>query len=343
MTVMLAARTTGNSFSSRPLTQGTHSPFAIALLGRYSLFAFVPTDQYCGGLASVKGPLTSIERPDTVENGQATDATFVSTDDGGSTFSTDSIATVNSLWTLECTSYLHCVALGDQGSLTDRMPGWAQGVMETTNDGGNTWTSDDLPSGFAVGAGPDDLSCADAQHCSVSGDITVPFKNPPACPSSYNRPFPSNPNFAVGVPDSALESIVQFESALITSANLQAKPGTQAFGCGWPPADSVSEIMSTSDGGSTWTPEEFPANAPLPRSRDCPVQLSTSVGPLDGTKQCNKFPEVRIQSSRSYSARMMTAQHGQPSHSTFLRSHRISRTLSATGSPASTVLRPMDV
>ena len=153
------------------------------------------------------------------------------------------------------------------------MPGWAQGVMETTNDGGNTWTSDDLPSGFAVGAGPDDLSCADAQHCSVSGDITVPFKNPPACPSSYNRPFPSNPNFAVGVPDSALESIVQFESALITSANLQAKPGTQAFGCGWPPADSVSEIMSTSDGGSTWTPEEFPANAPAPtlQGLSCPT------------------------------------------------------------------------
>ena len=275
--VLVSTTNGGHSFTMAPLPSTVG-----ALLSLSCTF-----DQFCGGLTSVKGPQSSIFRPDTVGFGQSTNATFLSTSNGGSTFSSSTIAAVNSLWTLECISSLHCVALGNQGSLNSGATNWGQGVMETTNDGGTTWTSTDLPSGFEVGPDPG-LSCADALHCSVTGKIDVAFKNPPACvtmPHSSNVPTPSVGN--AGTPDAALETIVQFESSLMTSANLRATSGTEDFGCMWPPEEAVSEIMSTTDGGITWTPDEFPANAPAPTlfGLSCPTINDCWTSGTDQTVQ----------------------------------------------------------
>jgi len=136
--------------------------------------------------------------------------------------------------------------------------------METTNNGGDTWTAAAMPSGFAVGV-DSVLSCADALHCSVSGRVDVAFENPPAC-ATMNHPSNSPTSYPVtaGAPSAAIETIVQFESSLITSANLRAIPGTEGFGCMWPSETPVSDIMSTTDGGNTWTPEQLPASVPGP-------------------------------------------------------------------------------
>jgi hypothetical protein len=230
------------------------------------------SDQFCGGLASEEAPYSSFAHPDALGDGKPTDAAFLSTDDGGSTFTSTAITAGNSLWTLECTSSLDCVALGDQGSLSDGTTDWAEGVMETTNDGGNTWTSASLPSGFTVG-NDSVLSCADALHCSVSGQISVTFENPPACAANQPSNSPTSLPGNAGTPSSAIEAIVQFESSLINSANLQATPNTDDFGCTWPPETRVSDIVSTTDGGNTWTPEQLPASvvAPVLRGLSCPT------------------------------------------------------------------------
>ena len=78
-----------------------------------------------------------------------------------------------------------------------------------------------------------------------------------------------------GVPSAAIEPIVQFESSLITSANLKAIPNTEGFGCSWPAETGVSDIVSTTDGGNTWTPEQLPASVQAPRiyGLSCPTDI----------------------------------------------------------------------
>jgi hypothetical protein len=261
--VLVSTTNGGHSFTVAPLPSTVGTLFSLSC----------SSSQFCGGLASEEAPRSAIYHPDTLEYGQPTNATFLSTDDDGSTFTNTAITAGNSLWTLECTSSLDCVALGDQGSLSDGTTDWSEGVMESTNDGGNTWASATMPSGFALG--PDSvLSCPDAFHCSVSGQINVPFENPPAC-ATMNHPSNSPTSLPVtaGAPSAAIEPIVQFESSLITSANLHAIPNTEGFGCSWPPENSVSDIMSTTDGGNTWTPEQLPASVPAPNlyGLSCPT------------------------------------------------------------------------
>jgi hypothetical protein len=261
--VLVLTTNGGHSFTVAPLPSTVGTLFSISC----------SSGQFCGGLASVEAPYSPIYHPDALGDGQPTDATFLSTDDNGSAFTSTAITPGNSLWTLECTSSLNCVALGDQGSLSDGTTDWAEGVMETTNDGGNYWTSANLPSGFTV-SNDSVLSCADALHCSVSGQISVPFQNPPAC-ATMNHPSNSPTSLPVnaGAPTAALETIVQFESSLITSGNLHAVPDTEGFGCSWPAETRVSDIVSTTNGGNTWTPEQLPASVPGPdlRGLSCPT------------------------------------------------------------------------
>jgi hypothetical protein len=251
--VLVSTTNGGHSFAVAPL------PSTVGTLMSLSC----SSGQFCGGLASVQAPYSAIYHPGALNYGQPTNATFLSTDDG-STFTAGAISSGNSLWTLECTSSLDCVALGEQGNLSDGTTDWAEGATETTNDGGNTWTHASLPSGFAVSR-DSVLSCADSLHCSVTGDINVPFENPPSCATmkAYSGSPPPLRETA-GVPDAALESIVHFESSLITSANLKAIPNTAGWGCMWPPQTPVSDIVSTTDGGNTWSSEQLPANVQAP-------------------------------------------------------------------------------
>jgi hypothetical protein len=274
--VLVSTTDGGHSFTVAPLPSTVGTLFSLSCSG-----------QFCGGLASVEAPYSPIYHPGALGESHPTNATFVSTDDDGSTFTSTAITAGNSLWTLECTSSLDCVALGDQGSSSDGTTDWAEGVMETTNDGGNTWTSASLPSGFAVGT-DSALSCADALHCSVSGQISVAFENPPACATmNHSSDSPTSLPITAGAPSAALKTIVQFESSLITSANLQAIPDTEGFGCSWPAERRVSDIMSTTDGGNTWTPEQLPASVPGPDllGLSCPTDNECWASGIDENAQ----------------------------------------------------------
>jgi hypothetical protein len=263
--VIVSTTNGGHSFTVAPLPSTVGTLFSLSC----------SSGRFCGGLASEEAPYSSIYHPGALGESHPTNATFLSTDDNGSTFTSTAITPGNSLWTLECTSSLNCVALGTQGSSSDGTTDWAEGILETTNDGGNTWVSTLMPSGFAVG-NDSVLSCADALHCSVSGEISVPFENPPAC-ATMNHPSdsPTSPPVTSGVPSAAIEPIVQFESSLITSANLKAIPNTEGFGCSWPAETAVSDIVSTTDGGNTWTPEQLPASVQAPRiyGLSCPTDI----------------------------------------------------------------------
>jgi hypothetical protein len=274
--VLVSTTNAGHSFNVAPLPSAVGTLFSLSC----------SSGQICGGLTSEKGPISAKYHPDSLEFSQATDATFLLTNDG-STFTSTAFASGNSLWTLECTSSTDCVALGDQASQSAGTTDWAEGIVETSHDGGNTWTSATLPSGFTVSP-RSVLSCADDLHCSVSGQISVPFDNPPACATMKH---PSNAPTSIpvesGVPSAAVAAIVQFESSLITSANLQAKPNTEGFGCSWPPVDPVSDIMSTSDGGTTWTPEQLPSSveAPVLNGLSCPSDNDCWASGYDETVQ----------------------------------------------------------
>jgi|GEM_PF-1250595 len=251
--VLVSTTNGGHSFTVAPL------PSTVGTL----LSLSCSSGQFCGGLASEEAPYSPTYHPGALGYGQPTNATFLSTDDG-STFTSTAITAGNSLWTLQCASRLDCVALGDQGNLSDGTTDWAKGVVETTNDGGNTWSSTTMPSGFAVGR-DSVLSCADALHCSVTGLISVPFENPLAC--AAKKPYSNSPpplHETAGAPNAAIGTIVQFESSLITSANLQATPNAEDFGCSWPPETSITDIVSTTDGGNTWSPEQLPSSVPAP-------------------------------------------------------------------------------
>jgi len=275
--VLVSTTNGGHSFTVAPL------PSTVGTL----LSLSCSSGQFCGGLASVEAPYSPIYHPGALGESHPTNATFLSTNDNGSTFTSTEISAGNSLWTLECTSSLNCVALGDQGSSSDGTTDWAEGVVETTNDGGNTWSSAIMPTGFAVGH-DSILSCADSLHCSVTGLISVPFENSPAC--AAKKPYSNSPpplRETAGAPNAAIETIVQFESSLITSANLEATPNTQGFGCSWPPQNSISDIMSTTDGGNTWTPEQFPANVQAPNiyGLSCPTDNECWASGYDNTAQ----------------------------------------------------------
>jgi photosystem II stability/assembly factor-like uncharacterized protein len=260
--VLVSTSNGGQSFTVAPLPSTVGTLFSLSCT----------PDQFCSGLASQLSPDTGIYHPNSLGDGQPTNATFLSTDDGGSTFTTIAISPGNSLWKLNCTSSLDCIALGDQGSPRSGTTDWAQGVIETTSNGGNTWTAASMPVGFAVGVSSV-FSCADALHCSVTGRIIVPFENPPACANNQPQSAPTSIPATAGEPAGKLAAIVKFESSLITKVNLAATPNTSSYGCSWPQETPVSEIMSTTDGGSTWTPEQFPANVPQPELRglSCPT------------------------------------------------------------------------
>jgi photosystem II stability/assembly factor-like uncharacterized protein len=258
--VLVSTTNGGQSFTVAPL------PSAVG-----TLLSLSCTGQFCGGLVSQLAPYSAIYHPGALGYGQPHDATFLSTDDNGSSFTNTSIARGNLLWTLKCTTSLDCVALGDRGISGSGNADWAEGVVERTIDGGSTWTSSIMPAGFAIYQSSV-LSCADALHCSVTGSMNVTFENPPAC-STQSQNAPTSIPDTAGEPQGTLESIAKFESSLITQDNLKAVANTAGYGCMWPPEVPISEIVSTSDGGATWTPEQLPASVSQPelRGMSCPT------------------------------------------------------------------------
>jgi hypothetical protein len=230
----------GHSFTINPL------PSADGRL--YSLSC--PSTGFCAGLAG-----TSADA-----NLNPIDATFLSTTDGGLTFSDSSLPAGDSMEALDCRTATNCVAVGtsDQLGISD----WSSGVVASTSNSGASWTSGALPEGFGINY-LSRLTCVDAEHCSLIGLIAI-AQDFPGCaagvPSSSSAPMaPQSP---------AVQAISQEESAWATAANEKMKSEGLGYQCGSSSYSYVNDIASTSDAGLTWTPEALPSSAPNPELSD---------------------------------------------------------------------------
>ncbi len=246
----------GGRYRKQPVLAWTHNgghTFAIEPLpvGDGTLDTLTcPTTGFCAGLAA------RAEKDET-----PVDATFLSTGDGGSTFSDIPILAEDSMALLTCSSKLDCTAVGTKDTLpsTDNA-----GLAARTTDGGRTWTAGAFPAGFGL-TYISGLSCADQLHCSVTGTVQIANFDPPQCGRERIPPMQ--------VQSPAVRSISRFEWQLAKKSESQNAGGSTAYSCTGTIRNYVSDIASSINGGLTWTPDPLPADLPQPMLSDisCPT------------------------------------------------------------------------
>jgi hypothetical protein len=265
----------GGTYNGKPVlvttNDGGHS-FAIAPLpvgvGHLDTLTCTSTD-FCAGLAA----------PSEYLEFTPTDATFLSTADGGKTFTDTPILTGDSMQSLACTSNLDCSAVGWSDALGANHI--TDGVAARTTDGGQSWTAGTLPAGLGISY-QSKLACGDAQHCSVSGIIAITVTNPsppyclnhtqPEAPGATTTP----PTIPTSVQGPAVAAISQLESGLATNQVLKLAQSGQQLPCNGPRTQTsfVSDLASTTDGGLSWSPDALPTNVPEPMIShlSCPTE-----------------------------------------------------------------------
>ena len=219
-----------------------------------------PSTNFCAGLVANSKVLS-----------KATDATFLFTTDGGKTFTDEPLVSGDSMQSLSCSSDQNCTAIGWRDDIGG--PGnFAAGVSARTTDGGANWSPGTIPDGLGVD-GISTLSCADAQHCWMTGLIALPSQNPPQCAGKSFPVPPGTTTPTTSVQSPAVAAVAQAESAA-TAKEFQEEAGSPQFGCsfpGWPLI--IGALASTSDGGLSWTPDSMPSDVPQPLFEDlsCPT------------------------------------------------------------------------
>lgn len=220
----------------------------------------------CDGIA---GPSwASAEHPagDLLSTPSATPGeAFVTTADGGQTWSSSPLAPSDYVEDFACSSAASCLLMGRQASTSAGAATESDFVRATAN-GGQFWTNGSFPQGFTLGPSSA-LSCADAQHCFVVGAVPVAVTNPPQCKTLRGASSLQGAPVTLPPMSPAVAQISRTESSLWAQAALaEAKGGL--VGCvggpGGPGGEPVSDIASTSNGGLTWTPDALPENVPEP-------------------------------------------------------------------------------
>jgi hypothetical protein len=234
----------GHSFTIDPL------PSTVG--GFYSLEC--PTLAFCAGLVATSS------QPDGVPQ----NASFLSTSTNGASFTDSNLPVGESMVSLACPTASSCVSVGTSDATDDS--GLVTGVVALTNDAGKKWTSGALPAGFGVIDYLSRISCGDALHCSILGNIAVSVAQPSECSSVNPQPPTTSTTLPTSTPGAAVLAIEQLEAGYAAEANvIEAKDGSVTCGDG---PMIVSDIASTSDGGLTWIPEVLPASAPEPQLSD---------------------------------------------------------------------------
>jgi hypothetical protein len=233
----------GHSFTIDPLPSADG--------GFYSLEC--PTLGFCAGLAATSS------QPDGVPQ----NATFLSTSNNGASFTDSNLPAGESMVSLACPTASDCVTVGTSNATDDN--GLVTGVVASTNDAGQKWTSGALPAGFGVIDYLSRISCGDPLHCSVLGNIAVSVAQPSEC-TVNPQPLTTPTTLPMSTPSAGVLAIEKLEAAYAAEANvIEAKDGSVSCGNG---PMIVSDIASTSDGGLTWIPEVLPASAPEPQLSD---------------------------------------------------------------------------
>jgi len=200
------------------------------------------------------------------------DESFVTTGDGGATWTASAMAPADFVLDLACPAVGDCVVIGEQWDPT--APSYdATDFVRVTSNGGQTWNDGAFPKGFAVGY-LSGLSCSDAQHCFVSGLIPITIANPPQCTSAQLPPSPpGNSTLPAMSPD--VETISKMESALASQASAQEAAEGGGFSCSSATVQPVSDLASSADGGLSWTVDNLPADVPDPQLDSIACATST--------------------------------------------------------------------
>jgi len=248
--VLAATRDGGHSFTMNSLPSGVGSFDSLTC----------PTADFCAGLASqAQGGLGDT----------SSDTTFLSTNNGGTTFVDSPTPIGHSMESLSCSSNLDCTVVGTKDALGVSDP--TDGVAARTTDGGHSWKAGTLPGGFGINYGSQ-LSCADALHCAVTGIISITVQNPPQC-----GPAPSGvttTTVPTTVQSPAVRAISQAETrAAAAGIAKAAQSRSSGYSCVWGGQDLVGDIASTTDGGLSWMPDPLPSDVPQPQLSDlsCPT------------------------------------------------------------------------
>jgi hypothetical protein len=248
--VLAITHDAGHSFTIAPLPKGVGTLNTLTC----------PTTDYCAGLAA-----------DGFPGATPTDATLLSTSNGGSSFTDSPILTGDSMLSLSCSSSLDCTAVGTNDALG--VNDSTAGVAARTTDGGHTWVAGTLPTGFGISSFSP-LSCADARHCSVTGNIAITIQNPPQCGSPPAGETTTTIPLAAQSP--AVRAISQAEErAAAAGIAKAAQSKTSGYSCRPGGEDLVGDIASTDDGGLSWIPDPLPADVPQPQFSDLSCTTDT--------------------------------------------------------------------
>lgn len=234
--VFLTTTNGGHTFTMDPLPRGIGTLDALTC----------PSKQVCRGLAA------SAEK-----NKGFIDSMFLSTDDGGATFTEHPIVTGLYMPSIACPSALECIAVGTNG-VSGRSG--SVGIAELTSDDGAQWSVGAFPARFDV---PVALSCANALDCSVIGGIAT---------SSSPGLTPNLASTTNGGKNWALDPIPA-DVPGATFAGLSCPSPEVCWASG---SESVSQqigditnggssmMLGTTDGGATWSKVTFsvPQSAP---------------------------------------------------------------------------------
>lgn len=257
--VLAVTQDGGGTWSLDPLPRG---------VGHFATVSCL-SESFCAGLAT-NSKLSVLSQT-------ITDATFLLTTDGGTTFTDRSLVKGDSMQALDCESEQDCTAIGWNDELGGQ-GNFGAGVSAHTTDGGATWTAGTIPEGLGVQGGSS-LSCSDAQHCWMIGLIAVPFDNSPQCVGRPNPGLGSTTTPTTSAETPAVAAVAQAESAAVEQ-EVQKEAASGQVSCrapGWPLF--VSALASTSNAGLSWTPDPLPSDVPEPAFEDlsCPTDLQCWV------------------------------------------------------------------
>lgn len=256
--VLAVTRNGGHSFTIDPLPAGVGTLHAVSC----------PSTGDCAGLASrSKNP--------TLANTEWMNATFLVTDNGGSTFDDEPILADDSMSDLVCTSATHCTVVGTtDASINSPVPA---GVSAVTSNQGRSWTAGSLPEGTGINPVLASLACPDSQRCFVTGFLTTERGSDIAASDNGGVTW-SLDVLPADVPRPQLDAI-----ACATASECWAAGGESVHHkIGNVTNAESSVLLGTTNGGSSWSKVIFsvPSTAPNDTS-----QSYLTIGPVSCPSQ----------------------------------------------------------
>jgi photosystem II stability/assembly factor-like uncharacterized protein len=198
-----------------------------------------------------------------VSNSSSTGASFMTTTDAGSTWtSTSAPAGLMALWSLHCDRGGACIGLVPVGSVQD--PNGEAIVALRTTDWGGTWTSTTSPMPF--GAGILHMECGDVLHCIMAFPVGAGRSFDIARTSDGGQSWTTEAAPS-GWPSIAISLSCSDGANCYLSASDYAPSGYRS---------AVLEV--THDGGGSWTALELPKVHGEPLALVYPLSCPAAVG-----------------------------------------------------------------